>query len=156
MISYVVGDATFPLGTDERVIVHVCNNRGGWGKGFVLALSKRWSEPERAYKAWAAREPLELGKVQLVRVEDSIQVANVVAQDGYIRPTRPVPLDYVGLQAGLAKLAERESLREASFHMPRIGSKLGGGDWARIEVIVEATLGVDHAVTVYDLPKGAA
>ncbi|MEV6001124.1 Appr-1-p processing protein, partial [Streptomyces griseomycini] len=25
-----------------KVIAHVCNDIGGWGKGFVLAVSRRW------------------------------------------------------------------------------------------------------------------
>src|SRR4029077_8760714 len=30
----------------------VCNDAGGWGKGFVIAVSRRWPEPERRYRAW--------------------------------------------------------------------------------------------------------
>ncbi|EGJ73150.1 hypothetical protein STTU_0361 [Streptomyces sp. Tu6071] len=44
-ITYVRGDATAPRGRGPRVIAHVCDDRGGWGKGFVLALSRRWPEP---------------------------------------------------------------------------------------------------------------
>ncbi len=51
-IEYVSGDATRPVGDGCKVIVHICNDRGGWGKGFVLALSKRWKQPEAAYRNW--------------------------------------------------------------------------------------------------------
>ncbi len=34
------------------MVAHVCNDIGGWGKGFVLAVSRRWPEPEAAYRAW--------------------------------------------------------------------------------------------------------
>ncbi|GHA76937.1 Appr-1-p processing protein [Streptomyces termitum] len=51
-IAYVRGDATAPRGRGTRIIAHVCNDRGGWGKGFVLALSRRWPEPEAAYRRW--------------------------------------------------------------------------------------------------------
>ena len=34
-IVYTAGDATRPPGADNRVLVHVCNDEGGWGKGFM-------------------------------------------------------------------------------------------------------------------------
>jgi O-acetyl-ADP-ribose deacetylase (regulator of RNase III) len=70
-IVYVRGDATTPVGKGPKVIAHVCNDRGGWGKGFVLALSRRWPEPEAAYRRWYrehARNDFALGAVQLVQV----------------------------------------------------------------------------------------
>ena len=51
-ITYQIGDATQPIGDHPKIIVHVCNDAGGWGKGFVLAVSRRWREPERRYRAW--------------------------------------------------------------------------------------------------------
>lgn len=49
-ITYVRGDATAPRGEGVKLIVHCCNDPGGWGRGFVLALSRRWPEPEAAYR----------------------------------------------------------------------------------------------------------
>ncbi len=40
-IRYVTGDATRPVGDGDKIIVHVCNDIGGLGRGFVAALSKR-------------------------------------------------------------------------------------------------------------------
>lgn len=39
--TYLKGDATCPQAKGVKIICHVCNDIGGWGKGFVLALSKR-------------------------------------------------------------------------------------------------------------------
>ena len=39
-IKYIIGDATAPKMDGTKIICHVCNVIGGWGKGFVLALSK--------------------------------------------------------------------------------------------------------------------
>jgi hypothetical protein len=74
----------------NRIIAHVCNDVGAWGKGFVMALSARWSAPEEAYRAWyagredAGREENDfaLGRIQLVRVEPDLWVANMVGQHG--------------------------------------------------------------------------
>src|SRR4051812_34801638 len=59
----------------------------GWGKGFVLALSRRWSEPEAAYRAWhrgRASNDFAPGAVQLVPVERYVQVANMIGRRGVI------------------------------------------------------------------------
>lgn len=71
-INYVRGDATVPSVKGVKVIAHVCNDIGGWGKGFVLALSRRWPEPEKAYRSWhrdRAANDFGLGAIQLVQVE---------------------------------------------------------------------------------------
>jgi hypothetical protein len=80
-------DAPFRCGTWwGRAEAPCCNDEGGWGRGFVLALSRRWSEPERRYRAWARGEedsaPFALGQVQLVPVEESLWVANLIGQHG--------------------------------------------------------------------------
>ena len=48
-IQYLVGDATNPKAQGYRLIVHICNDLGSWGQGFVLALSRKWDAPEAAY-----------------------------------------------------------------------------------------------------------
>lgn len=45
-IEYIKADATLPQSEGTIIITHICNDIGGWGKGFVLALSKRWKAPE--------------------------------------------------------------------------------------------------------------
>ncbi|GGJ45802.1 hypothetical protein GCM10010121_066360 [Streptomyces brasiliensis] len=50
-IKYVRGDATVPSGKGVKAIAHVCNDVGGWGKGFVLALSRRWPPGTAAARA---------------------------------------------------------------------------------------------------------
>lgn len=61
-INYIKGDATNPVGDEPKIIVHVCNDIGGWGKGFVMALSNKWKEPETQYRNWfASKENFELG-----------------------------------------------------------------------------------------------
>src|ERR1700722_6016752 len=46
------GDATSPQARGVKIIAHICNDLGNWGKGFVLAISARWPEPEKAYQQW--------------------------------------------------------------------------------------------------------
>jgi len=79
-ISYFISYATAPDRRGPGVVAHACNDSGGRGKGFILAISRHWSEPEVAYPRWArGGEEFELGMVQLVQVEDQLSVANMVA-----------------------------------------------------------------------------
>ncbi|MFC8537639.1 macro domain-containing protein [Streptomyces sp. NPDC057249] len=153
-IRYVRGDATAPGGKGVKVIVHVCNDLGGWGKGFVLALSRRWPEPEAAYRRWhreRARNDFGLGAVQFVQVAPSTWVANLVGQRGMRRGSKGVPVRYEAIDTGLAAVAGRARELGASVHMPRIGCGLAGGTWSRIEPLIAARL-TDRglSVTVYD------
>ncbi len=127
---------------------------GGWGKGFVLAISKRWPGPETAYRAWhreRSSNDFALGAVQLIQVETYIWVANMVAQHGMKTGSHGPPIRYEAVRACVRTLAEAAKDRSASVHMPRIGCGLAGGRWEEIEPIVVEELtsnGVD--VTVYD------
>jgi O-acetyl-ADP-ribose deacetylase (regulator of RNase III) len=81
-IVYRKGDATAPVADGVRIICHVCNDVGGWGAGFVLALSKRWPSPEAEYRAWHRQGEaagFRLGALQLIEVEAGLLVANMVA-----------------------------------------------------------------------------
>jgi O-acetyl-ADP-ribose deacetylase (regulator of RNase III) len=156
-INYVFGDATNPIGDGNKIIVHVCNDIGAWGAGFVLALSKRWKDPELYYRALTKYI---LGDIQLVDVEKDITVCNLIGQESTIsrrtEGTTLPPVRYVAIEAGLKKLAKqigRHGILTNSVHMPRIGSGLAGGNWKIIETIIEETLiNEGITVTVYDLP----
>ncbi|MGA5146785.1 macro domain-containing protein [Streptomyces griseoincarnatus] len=153
-IRYVRGDATVPSVKGVKVIAHVCNDIGGWGKGFVLALSRRWPEPEAAYRAWhrdRAANDFGLGAVQLVQAERYVWVANMIGQRGVRTGGKGVPVRYEAIDTALDRLAGHALELGASVHMPRIGCGLAGGRWSRVEPLVEERLvrrGVP--VTVYD------
>ncbi|WP_328931745.1 MULTISPECIES: macro domain-containing protein [unclassified Streptomyces] len=153
-INYVRGDATVPSVKGVKVIAHVCNDIGGWGKGFVLALSRRWPEPEKAYRAWhrdRAANDFGLGAVQLVQVERQVWVANMIGQRGIRTGSKGVPVRYDAIDTALTHLAERAAELDASVHMPRIGCGLAGGTWSRVEpLITERLVGRGIAVSVYD------
>lgn len=154
-IEYVQGDATRPIGGGPRVIAHVCNDVGGWGRGFVVALSARWPQPEAAYRAWyrdRGTNDFELGALQLVPVEEALWVANIVGQEGLHDGPAGPPVRYEAIEAGLADLADEAEMLGASVHMPRIGCGLAGGEWSVVERIIDRTLVVAGVpVTVYDL-----
>ncbi|MFI1509105.1 macro domain-containing protein [Streptomyces sp. NPDC020597] len=157
-ITYVRGDATVPSVKGVKIVAHVCNDIGGWGKGFVLALSRRWPEPEAAYRAWhrgRAANDFALGALQLVQVEPYVWVANMIGQRGVRTGSKGVPVRYEAIDAALARLAGPARELRASVHMPRIGCGLAGGTWSRVEpLVVERLVRRGVAVTVYDHGEG--
>ena len=161
-ITYLIGDATQPV-KKPALVIHVCNDIGGWGRGFVLALSKRSPEPEKHYRAMTQRD---LGTVEFIRWYDGdFIVANMIAQHGiqhvYIDPTGPrdpvPPIRYEALANCLATVAMfvHEYGDGLSIHAPRIGCGLAGGSWKVVEPLIEHYLR-DIAVYIYDLPKKPA
>jgi len=150
-IAYLTGDATAPVADGPKMICHICNDVGGWGKGFVVALSRRWPEPEAQYRAWYAQGEsagFRLGAIQLVDVGQSLKVVNMIAQRGIRAAGGVPPIRYDALRECLASLSNRAIELHASVHMPRIGCGLAGGSWDEIEAIVTATL-VAAAIPVY-------
>lgn len=151
-ITYTVGDATVPQGEGVKIIMHVCNNVGAWGAGFVLALSKRWSEPKDCFQDWTKTEDYHLQQVMLCPVGDDTYVANMVAQNGLKSATNPVPLDYFALEICLERVRRMAEELQASVHCPKIGAGLAGGDWEIVEKLIEKHLTEKGtSVTVYTL-----
>src|SRR5262249_10449283 len=147
-ITYVKGDATCPQAKGVKIICHVCNDLGGWGKGFVLAVSKRWKEPEANYRAWhAGKEGSDLGPVRFVRVEPRVGVATRIGQHGMKRGSSGPPVRYGAIAACLGKVAAKARELKASVHVPRIGCGLAGGEWSKVEPLIEEHL-AELAVTV--------
>ncbi len=152
-INYLKGDATNPLGKDNKIIVHICNDIGGWGRGFVLAVSKKWKAPETAYKAWfKSKDNFTLGAVQFVNVEENLWVANLIGQRDIITHTNgQPPIRYDAVKQGLSTIAVFAKENNCSVHMPRIGCGLAGGKWESIEpLIIEELSSKNVETNVYD------
>lgn len=165
VINYIMGDATDPWVEGNRIIAHVCNDVGGWGRGFVLALRERWPFAESQYRRWYQEQhnmpgmednPLQLGNVQFVPVASTptgkIIVANMIAQrDVIVAPDGTPPIRYVALTSCLRKVNEMaEFIGNTTVHMPRIGCGLAGGKWSEVEKIVSSEL-TSCETYVYDL-----
>jgi O-acetyl-ADP-ribose deacetylase (regulator of RNase III) len=161
-ITYVTGDASRPTVTPGimNMIVHVCNNAGAWGAGFVLALSREYPEAEAAYKTWArigrhscATGPFRLGEYQIVLTRDQdVFVCNLIGQAAPSRSKKNPPVRYEAIRQGLRALALniQDSAMPAMIHAPKFGAGLAGGDWNVIAGIIQEELcDRDIPVTIY-------
>ena len=147
-IQYVYGDATKPQGAGKKIIAHICNNKGLWGVGFVLAISRRWKEPEHNYRK---KQRHTLGLVDTISVEDDILVCNMIAQNGFVSQYNRRAVDYEALGDCLRKVNRTAIFNQATIHIPRIGCGLGGGSWPIVESLIEQSC--TQQVYVYDLEK---
>jgi hypothetical protein len=161
VIKNVVGDATDPQTTHDReisIISHCCNNENKWGSGFVLALNKKWKEPERVYRIFCGNSrnsPL-LGKVCYAKISDKLVVANMIGQDGTISSDNPKPIKYRHLANCMAKVAgyiemiKTQTSNTVAIHSPMFGSLRAGGDWNIIlELIKEIWVENGIDVVIY-------
>jgi len=151
-IRYIKGDATNPIEQGNKILVHICNDIGAWGKGFVLAISKKWKSPESQYRQWYKDQTdFQLGNVQFVKVEDDLIVANLIGQRNIRKTKGQPPIRYEAVKRGLELVAQKAIEVNATVHMPRIGYGLAGGDWNEIEKIInEQLIEKDLDVVVYD------
>jgi O-acetyl-ADP-ribose deacetylase (regulator of RNase III) len=154
-ITCLVGDATEPRGTGNRIVVHVVNDRTPrWGGGFALVARKKWPLVQDDFVAWAEADKarLRLGNTHFATVQEGLTVCSMVSQHGY-GPSPTPRIRYEALEKCLTAVAEESRRLGASVHMPRIGCGQAGGSWGVISELLEDTLCQNEIpVTVYDLP----
>jgi len=165
VITYIKGDAMVPQAAGPKLIVHICNDIGKWGKGFVLAVSKRWPHARQLYLDWYNGKRVdnptkgkivlttgdcELGRVQLVEaIPYDTFVVNMVAQKGVGTGSKGPPIRYDALERCLEATEMLAGWLHCTVHMPRIGTGLAGGKWEKIEPLIEKAFG-DRSVYIYD------
>jgi O-acetyl-ADP-ribose deacetylase (regulator of RNase III) len=135
------GNALHTDPTKKTIIAHVVNNKGLWGAGIVVAISKKWKQPEAMYRILCKkidRDVLKQGTVQFVDVEPNITICNMFAMDGVASEANPQPLIYNSLFTCLKALrmkAERDNVEV--IQMPKIGSGLARGSWSVIRKLIK-------------------
>jgi hypothetical protein len=149
------GDATKPRGIGNRLVAHIVNDKTpNWGRGFGLAARRAWPSAQEHFREWVDDNggEFKLGNVCVSDIDESLEIVHMICQHGY-GPSPSPRIRYSHLKACLAKLSEIALKREATVHMPRIGSGEAGGSWDIVSELVEDELcnrGIQ--VTVYDLP----
>lgn len=135
-----IGSATSPKPEICPIVIgHIVNNVNGWGKGFVLAVSKLSKAPEAAYHAWGREGKLLLGNTQFVEAEPNVIIANMVAQNGYANNHADgVAVNYPALAQCLETTFRRAIQLGANANFPiGMGSGLAGGDKDRILALIK-------------------
>lgn len=139
MITYEVGDATIPFNGEKTLIIHVVNNIGAWGSGFVVPLGERYPEAKEVYTNRVGN--MALGTVDLIPIKGVlVTVANMCAQNGIKGPGNPHPLKYGPLAKCLDDTCYYAARSGFKILAPKFGADRGGGDWSKIEVLFDEAL----------------
>lgn len=146
MLKFIKGDATSPQAKGMKILPHIVNTENKWGRGYVLAISKRWKQPEIEYHKWASGNglqgvPFALGSVQFIKVEPYVIVANMIAQKGIKTGSSGPPIRYDALITCLKKVLAEAVKLGASIHMPWVGCGLAGGSKNKIQSILQDIFG---------------
>lgn len=138
----------FPLPPSPWCLLHVVNDIGGWGRGFVCSLTANLPSVEYDYRRWVQRK---LGLILISRIGVNA-VVHLCAQRGIRSASNPTPIRYQSLTECLEKFNTwyGEECSNASIIMPRIGCGLAGGKWNEVEGIITTTL-PERDVFVYSI-----
>lgn len=153
MINYIKGNV-LQNSNENRVICHIVNNKGGFGKGFALQVKNKYPIVRDRYKDWyhlsflSNDHTFKLGTIQKIDVDENLSFINMLCQDGYKNKGNTQPLVYDALE--LCLLQVNESYLSKQIWMPKIGIGLAGGEWSTIEEIIERCLS-EREVFIYEL-----
>lgn len=152
------GDALQPQTRGKlRIVAHVVPNTSApWGGGGFAAQVRRrfptvWSDYRRVVSSTGAAP--KLGATYLGQLTEDTFIVHMVAQQG-IGDSPTQRLRYAALSECLGHLRCLAEEREASVHMPRIGTGHGGANWDLVREMIVGEL-VDRGVetTVYQRPN---
>src|SRR5579864_22291 len=153
-LRFLPGDASEPLGAELKLLLQVVNDQAlVWGGGFAKQARKKWPHAQAQFRQWAyGRQNLKLGNIHSVSVRQDLTLVSLVCQHGFGTAGSGPRLRYGALFSALEKVAELAAEKDATVHMPRIGTGEAGGSWNIIEgIILETLVSKGIKVMIYDL-----
>lgn len=147
MIKYVQGDL---FESDADLIAHGCNCRNGFGSGVAFHMSQKYPKAKHYFHEKYEEDGWKLGDVQFVKVFGKHDyIANCATQHSFL-PRNMCHVDYDAVRTCMEKVKEFAKAKSLRIAMPKIGAGLAGGDWSKIEAILEDVFN-DYDVSVYVL-----
>lgn len=148
------GDATKPRGKGKKIIAQVVNTGAALGRGFGYSLAKNYPVIKDELKKWHAdKKEFVLGNSNLVEVNDSLFVFQMLAQKGVFPTANEIPLRYNELRKCLVELRNIALELDCSIHMPAIGAGQAKGNWEIIiGMIHDELVNYNLKVCIYLLP----
>lgn len=151
-LHHIIGNVLEPI-KKPAMIIHVCNDVGGFGKGFVVPLANKYPQTKLEYLKWYKSGNLKLGEVQFVQVEPNICVANMIAQHDIKWKKGIPPIRYPALKECLKKIYEKALNENYIVASPRIGCVLAGGLWEIVELIIQQRMTVETYIYTLENEK---
>lgn len=145
MIKYVKGDLFL---APETIIAHGCNCLGGFGSGVAKIMAEKHPKSRFEYINKFQNKGWKLGEVQFVKSNGKV-IANCATQYNYGSPKGgKVYVDYDAIKEVMEKLKKVCLEHNLTVAIPKIGAGLAGGDWNKIESIINSVFS-DLEITVY-------
>lgn len=131
------------------VIVHGCNCFCTMGAGIAYTIQKRFPEAYAADLLTTRGDRKKLGFFSSATVTENGHDITVV--NGYTQfhhSGTPPLVDYEAVQNLFRRVKKEFSGKRIAY--PKIGAGLAGGDWSRIEEIIDTELaGEHHSLVIY-------
>lgn len=172
MITYKKGNLFDNLSKDKmNLVLHVNNNIGAWGAGFVVSITNRVGEnPYRMYSQWYKngyynspnknKIPFELGQIQVAATNDkNTYICNMIAQNGCGHQTFKIgnkKVDYPPFRPDsfrecIYRVAEKIYGKDINLVSPLMGCGLSGSSKEVVFGIVDEVFGNNIDLTVWEL-----
>ena len=149
MIEYRHGNL---VNVTEGVVAHGCNAQGVMGSGVAAAVKTRWPSTFISYKHYLLHQNGGLGGCNLVKIKDSLYVANCITQEYYGREKSVCYVSYAAIAKCFNELRLQLSEMNQDFviNIPMIGAGLGGGNWNLISAIIQYEM-PNHRIIYWEL-----
>lgn len=123
---------------DFDIIVHGCNIFNTFGSGIAAEIRERVPQAYEADCLTLKGDKRKLGLFTWATMDSGCSVHNLYTQGAMGR--NGVHVDYDAIERGFLQIKMIEQSSGVGFRVgiPKIGAGLGGGDWDRIESIIDA------------------
>lgn len=133
MIKYIKGDL---FTTDADVIAHGVNCKGGFGSGIAGIIKTKYPKARYYYLDKYEEDGWKLGDVQYIYIPNGdFTIANCATQNDYL-PRGIEHVNYDAVRTVMEKLKGYCESNNYTIAIPKIGAGLAGGDWDKIEEII--------------------
>jgi len=140
-IEYKTGNI---IDCEEEFIAHGCNAQGVMGAGVAGLIRSTYPESYDYYRWIHYHGGLHVGQTYSYLEKDKM-IIHCITQYGYGRVGRYV--DYNAVKSCMMQISNM--FPGMSVAMPKIGAGLGGGNWDKLEEIIEHTS--EFQPVVYEL-----
>jgi O-acetyl-ADP-ribose deacetylase (regulator of RNase III) len=120
------------LTVNNGIICHQVNCKCKMGAGIALKIRKKWPIVYEQYLSECMLGKIQLGSVQIIKINPVLYVANLAGQDGYGRDKRYT--NYAALLSCFFDLQKISDELNLQIYIPyKIGCSNAGGDWNIVE-----------------------
>lgn len=160
-IEYIKGNIFdfLPNYQNTTILCHICNDLGIMGGGIALTIKNKFPKAFQHYSDWYKNycklnnnKFLPLGITQFIPINQTLYIANMIAQHDIDYINDIPPIRYQALENCLDQVANYSLINNAQVIGPKFGAGLAGGDWNIIETIIQNKLcNQNIQVTIFEL-----